>query len=138
MKGIFSWLIIIFVLGFVSCKNEITSLQPNSAQNSPVVTNTTNCFTYSVNANQYSDETQSTLNFRSDSLIVTLTCSEYLSGQAIIAVRDSLSAVIFSDTVMSNKTITVVGMKTNRPKSSYVMLDKFTGKFVFTLIGQQI
>ncbi len=136
MKSIFSWLIIIFVLGFISCRNEITSLQPTSAQNSPVVTNTTNCFTYSVNANQFSDESQSTLNFRSDSLIVTLTCSEYLSGQAIVAVRDSLNAVIFSDTVVSNKTITVVGMKTNRPKLSHVMLDKFTGKFVFTLVGQ--
>ncbi len=135
MKSFFYLFIILLTFIFSSCKNEMNSLQTNGHQNFPVLTNVTNSYTYSIHANQYSDQAQSILTFWSDSLVVTLTCSDYLSGQAIVAVRDSLNTVIFSDTVVSNKTIAIVGMKTNRPKSSNVILDKFTGNFVFTLVG---
>jgi hypothetical protein len=99
---------IVFAIGFLSCEDKSTSPITNDNLNAPVTTNVTNSFSYSVHANQYSSDAQSTLSFLSDSLIVTLSSSDYQSGQVTVSVRDTLNAVIFADTVRSNKTIAIV------------------------------
>lgn len=121
---------------FLRHVNNSTSPTLRYNLNLPVTTNTTNSFAFTVSANQYSDNIQNDLSFVSDSLIVTLTSSSYLSGRAIISVSDSLNAPIFSDTVRSDKTIAIVNLKTTKPKYCNINITNLTAKLVFVLIGQ--
>ena len=125
------------ILCLTSCKEEnSTPTTVNENLNSPVTTNLTNSFTYSINANQYSDNIQSDLNFLSDSLVVTLVVSNYSSGQAIILVSDSLHATIFSDTVTSNKTIALAHFKITRPRYCSLTITNLTAKLAFVIVGE--
>lgn len=136
MKGPYLWLTVVIAVCCFSCETTTTEPPPGPDVNAPVTANVTNTFTYSVNANQFSDNSQNTLNFLSDSLVVTLSSSEYLSGQAIVSLRDSVNASVFSDTVRSNKTIAIVNLKTTRPKSCSIVVTNLTGKLVFVVVGQ--
>jgi hypothetical protein len=129
-----------FTIGIILC---LTSCQNNSNPatvldilHSPVTTNVTNSFTFSIDANQYSDNSNNVLSFLSDSLVVTLTCTNYSSGQAIISVSDSAYATIFSDTVRSNKTIAIAHLKTTRPRHCSLNISNLTAKLAFVVVGQ--
>ena len=124
------------ILSLASCTDKSTTTEVHDNFNSPVTANVTNSFTYTVNANQYSENSQNNLSFLSDSLIVTLSSSNYLSGQAIISVRDSQNTPIFLDTVKSNKTIAIANLKTTKPKHCDIIINNFAAKLVFVLVGQ--
>ncbi|MBI5021012.1 MAG: hypothetical protein HZB59_06215 [Ignavibacteriales bacterium] len=128
--------IISIILSINSCKDDVATTTANDDSNSPVVANVTNSFTYTVNANQYSSNSQNDLNFLSDSLVVTLSSSNYSSGQAIIVLNDSANATIFSDTLKSNKTIAITSLKTTKPKHCILALTNLTAKLIFSVVGQ--
>ncbi len=123
-------------LSIFSCENNSTESTDDRNINSLVITNATNSFTYSIRAENYTATDENTLSFTSDSLIVTLTSSEYLSGIAIVSLRDSLSTIIFTDTIQSNETNVIVDLKTGKPESYRVNTVDLTAKFVFVVIGQ--
>jgi hypothetical protein len=125
---------IIFCLN--SCKDDSTTSTAHDDSNSPVVANVMDSFAYTVNANQYSCNSQNDLNFLSDSLIVTLSSINYSSGQAIIVVNDSSNATIFSDTVKSNKTIAITNLKSTKPRHCILALTNLTAKLTFVVVGQ--
>jgi hypothetical protein len=130
------YFIIGMILCLTSCKDNSTSTIVHDSLNSPVTTNVTNSFTYSINANQYSDNSNNDLSFLSDSLVVTLSSSSYSSGQAIILVSDSSNATIFSDTVKSNKTIVIAHLKTVKPRYCSLNITNLTAKLAFVVMGQ--
>lgn len=119
-----------------SCTNGSTSPGVNDILHSPVTTNTTNSFTFTIDANQYSDNSQSTLTFFSDSLVVTLSSTSYFFGQAIFSVTDSSNSIIFSDTVRSNKTIAIAHLKTTKPRHCSINISNLTAKLAFAVVGQ--
>jgi hypothetical protein len=135
MKG-FYCCIIGLILCLSSCKDNSISTTVLSNLNSPVTANVTNSFTYSINANQYSDNSHNDLSFLSDSLVVTLSSSSYSSGQAIVFVSDSSNATIFSDTVKSNKTIVIAHLKTTKPRHCDLKITNLTAKLSFVVMGQ--
>jgi hypothetical protein len=124
------------VLCLASCQNNSNSTTALDILHSPVTTNLTNSFTFSIDANQYTDNSNNLLSFLSDSLVVTLTSTSYLSGQAIISVSDSSNATIFSDTVRSNKTIAIAHLKTARPRHCSLNISNLTAKLAFVVVGQ--
>lgn len=128
--------VVAMIFCFTSCEDNSTSAGLNDNTNSPVTTNVTNSFTYSVNAIQYSDSSYNDLVFSSDSLVVTLATSNYSSGQAVILVSDSLNATIFSDTVKSNKTIVIAHLYTTKPRHCILDITNLTAKFAFVVVGQ--
>lgn len=135
MKGFFCLLMgMAFIL--TSCKDSTTSSTVYDNLNSPVSTNVANSFTYTINANQYSQTSYHDLNFPSDSLVITLTSSTHLSGQAIISVRDSSGTTIFSDTVTTNKTVVIAQIKKSRPKQCFLGFTALTAKLVFVVVGR--
>jgi hypothetical protein len=136
MKGSLSWFVLATILCFTSCHDKSNPTQVNDIVNFPVTTNVTNSFTYTISASQFSDNSQNNLSFQSDSLVITLTCVDYVSGQAIVSVRDSLSQSIFSDTVKSNKTTAIAHLKTTKPRSCSIVSSSLTARFVFTLVGE--
>jgi hypothetical protein len=127
---------IVMILCLTSCQNNSNPTTVLDILHAPVTTNVTNSFTFSIDANQYSDNSNNILSFLSDSLVVTLTSSSYLSGQAIISVSDSSYATIFSDTVRSNKTIAIAHLKTTRPRHCTLNITNLTAKLAFVVLGQ--
>jgi len=135
MKGHY-YFIIGIILSLTSCKDNSTSTPVLDNLNSPIAINVTNSFTYSINASQYSDNSNNALSFLSDSLVVTLSSSSYSSGQAIVLVSDSSNATIFTDTVKSNKTIAIAHLKTTKPKHCSLNITNLTAKLSFVVVGQ--
>jgi hypothetical protein len=137
MKAYYYFLVVLS-LYLISCKNNPTSTTVTVLDNlnSPIAINVTNSFTYSINASQYSDNSNNALSFLSDSLVVTLSSSSYSSGQAIILVSDSSNATIFTDTVKSNKTIAIAHLKTTKPRHCSLNITNLTAKLSFVLAGQ--
>jgi hypothetical protein len=130
------WFMLATILSFTSCKDKSNPIQVNDIVNFPVTANVTNSFTYTLNASNYSDNSQNNLSFLSDSLVITLTCANFVSGQAIVTVKDSLSRTVFSDTVRSSKTTAIAHLKATRPKSCIILSSNLTAKLVFTLVGE--
>jgi hypothetical protein len=124
------------ILFLSSCKDNSASTILHDSLNSPVTTNVINSFTYTINANQYSDNSNNTLSFLLDSLVVTLSSSSYSSGQAIILVSDSSNVTIFTDTVKSNKTIAITNLKTTKPRHCSLNIANLTAKLSFVVVGQ--
>ena len=136
MKNSQYFLIMMLMVCLASCTDKSTTTEVHDNINSHVTANVTNSFTYTVNANQYSENSQNVLTFLSDSIVVTLSSINYISGQAIISVKDSLNAPIFLDTVKSNKTIAIAHLKTTKPKYCTIIISNLAAKFVFVLAGQ--
>ena len=130
----------LFIIGMIlclnSCKNSSTPTTIHDNLNSPVTTNVTNSFTFSVNANQFSMTSDNVLNFLSDSLVITLSSTSYISGQAIIVVSDSSSATIFSDTIKSNKVIAIAHLKAAPPKHCSFDISNLEASLAFVVVGQ--
>jgi hypothetical protein len=124
------------VLCLTSCQDTSTPTTVLDILHSPVTTNVTNNFTFSIDANQYSDNSNNILSFLSDSLVVTLSSTSYSSGQAIISVSDSSYATIFTDTVRSNKTIAIAHLKTTKPRHCSLNITNLTAKLAFVVMGQ--
>jgi hypothetical protein len=132
----FRFLAVGMILSLVSCQDATGPTTVSDLLHAPVTTNITNSFTYTIDANQYSNNSRSDLTFLSDSLFVTLSSSAYVSGQAIISLSDSANAIIFSDTVRSNKTIAIAGMKTTRPRHCNLSITNLTAKIAFVVLGR--
>lgn len=135
MKGHY-YLSIGLMLCLSACTDQSTSSTVLGILHSPVTTNVTNSFTFSIDANQYSDNSNNDLSFLSDSLVVTLTSTGYISGQAIIFVTDASNATIFTDTVRSNKTVAIAHLKTTKPRHCSLYIANLTAKLAFALVGQ--
>jgi len=133
---LYSWVIVGTLLCLTSCNEDVTMTTVHDNLNAPVSTNVFNSFTYSINANRYSDKNLNDLTFLSDSLVVTLSSSGYNSGQAILTVSDSLHATIFSDTIKSNKTVTLINLKIKRPRYCSIDITNLTAKLAFVIVGQ--
>jgi hypothetical protein len=130
------YLITGMILCLTSCVDQSTSTTVLDILHSPVTTNVTNSFTFSIDANQYSGNSNSDLSFLSDSLVITLSSTSYSSGQAIVFVSDASNAPIFSDTVRSNKTIAIAHLKTTKPRHCSLSITNLTAKLAFAVVGQ--
>ncbi len=136
MKNSWKWLFLAGVANLFSCNKSTNPGDLNSTVNMPVMTSVPNSYTYSVNANNFSNESRNNLSFSSDSLVVTLTTVSFVSGTAIIAVKDSLGSSVFVDTVRSNTTLAYAPTKLSIPKTCNIVLTNFSANLVFTLVGK--
>lgn len=136
MKGGYYFFVgMIFLL--TSCKETTTNTtEVHNNLNAPVTANVTNSFTYTINAKQFSGNSNNELSFHSDSLVVALTSTLYSAGQAIVVVTDSANEIVFSDTIKSNKVIAIAHLKSTTPKHCNLEITKLTGQFTFALVGQ--
>ena len=135
MRGYY-YLIMGMVLCLCSCTDQSTSTTVIGILHSPVTTNTTNSFTFTIDANQYSDNSNNDLSFLSDSLVVTLSSTSYYTGQVIVFVTDASNGIIFSDTVRSSKTVAIAHLKTTKPRHCNISISNLTAKFAFAVVGQ--
>jgi hypothetical protein len=124
------------ILCLSSCTDNTNSTTALDIFRSPVTTNGTNSFTFSIDANRYSENSNYDLSFLSDSLVITLSSTSYSSGQAIIFVSDAANTTVFTDTVRSNKTVAITHLKTTKPRHCSLNITNLTAKLAFAVVGQ--
>ena len=124
------------ILCLSSCMDSPNSTTALDILHSPVTTNVTNSFTFTIDANRFYDNSDHFLSFLSDSLVITLSSTGYSSGQAIIFVSDAVDAPIFSDTVRSNKTVAIAHLKTTKPRHCSIKITNLTARLAFAVVGQ--
>lgn len=121
-----------------ACKEESSTTGPSTLAdlNTPVTASALNAFTYTVHASQFSQSFTQPLTFTSDSLVVTLTSSDYSGGQATVQVADSLGATVFTDTVTSNKVVALAHMKATVPTSCSITLSNLSARMTFVIAAE--
>lgn len=126
--------ILLAIVVFVGCKeNSTVSIQSSTPKNTPVVVSTTNIFTYAIDANAYTDSIAYDLAFSTDSLACTLAVGGYLSGDALMYIRDSTDSIVFFNFVTTNKAIVITQAGKGIPRRFTLSCNNFTGKISLAL-----
>ncbi len=118
--------ILIFLLLFlIACVEDPTD--PNNPNNNmPIIINTTNTYTYTIQAEDYSHELTDYLSFNSDSIEVYITLGNYSSGSGNIRI-ESDSLIIFVDSLNSNRTFIKTGIVVDVPNRADIKFEEFSG-----------
>ena len=128
------FLVLFLSLTFYSCDYNVDVADPESiGKNFPVIVNTVNTFTFTVDADNFSITRNETLFFDSDSLTITLVVSSYSSGSGAIQIKNQLNEMIFSENLNSNKVVTLPSVIGNIPKSNSITISNLKGKISFVL-----
>ncbi len=132
--------VIVFFVLLVGCDdNSVDFNSPiiTAFDNTPVVANTLNAYTFTVSANDFALTRVDSLSFDTDSLVVTLTLASHSSGGGDISVVTANSTTIFSESLNANKVLVKTDVIGNIPKAVSVQMSDFTGSVSFVLAKQE-
>ncbi|MCW8850492.1 MAG: hypothetical protein OQJ81_10980 [Melioribacteraceae bacterium] len=132
--------IIVFLSGCDDKKDSINSpidLVSDSYTNIPVIVNTENSYTFTVNANNLNYITEDELNFSTDSLVISLTLANVRSSDGFIKVFNNNAQEIFSETLNTNKVIVLTDLKGQIPGQIKIELINFTGQLTAVVATQK-
>jgi hypothetical protein len=132
--------IIIFLSGCNDKKDSINSpidLVSDSYTNIPVIVNTENTYTFTVNANKLNYITEDELNFSTDSLVISLTLANVSSSNGFIKVFNTNAQEIFSEILNTNKVIVITDLKGQIPGQIKIELINFTGQLTTVVATQK-
>ena len=116
--------------------NSPIDLLSDSYNNIPVIVNTENSYTFTVNAKNFSYSTEDNLNFSTDSLVITLTLANVISSTGSIKVFNNMEQEIFSESLNGNKVIVKTDLIGQNPKQIKLELVKFTGQLTAVIATQ--
>jgi hypothetical protein len=137
MKNVLQVVHIVCVVGgaltFISCFRE--TVVHDAGWNQPAIVNTTNAFTFSVDANRFGHTSRTPVAFTGDSLTYVLAVSGYARGTGVITVVGDDETIIRSDTITSNRTQVNTTLAGRLPARVEISLQGFTGRVAFTLAG---
>ena len=135
-------LLFIAILFLTNCKdnedliNSPIDLLSDSYNNIPVIVNTQNSYTFTVNAKNFSYSTEDNLNFSTDSLVITLTIANVNSSNGTMKVFNNLDQEIFAESLNDNKVIVKTDLIGQNPKQIKLELVKFTGQLTAVIATQ--
>ena len=92
----------IVLLLMFACENDSPdTLDPFTTlyDNIPIVVNTLNAYTFTVNANNFSMNRVDNLSFETDSILLSLTLANYSNGNGTLSVLSDDSTQIISETL---------------------------------------
>jgi hypothetical protein len=135
MRRVSSSALIVWVavaLTLWSCNKSVDS---DAAQqtNKPVVVNTADALTFTVEARDLNFNLADSLSFTGTPVARTLVVSDYGAGTGFIIVEGSGSSVLLSDTLDSNRIIVGTEFTASVPTRIAIALTGYTGKVSFTL-----
>ena len=87
----------LFIVGCSDDSKDITNPITTPYDNTPVVVNALNAYTFTLNANDFSITRVDSLSFDADSLVVTLTLANHSTGDGDISIVAANSAIIFAE-----------------------------------------
>lgn len=139
MKFITLLLSIVTLALFSSCDQDeklLTSpidLLSDTYDNIPVKVNTTNSFTFTVSAKDFTYSTEDNLIFDADSLVYTLTLMNSKSSNSSVQLIDSAGNQIFNESLNTNKVIVNPNIKGVIPKKIIIDLINFSGQLTIVV-----
>ncbi len=132
--NLFPGLAVITALLFIGCIKEspdILDTLNSSSMNIPVIVNVENAYTLSLNATDFSLTRTDSLNFRADSIAITLSLANNSSGTGEITLLSADSSVIFREPLQENKVIVRSEVIRKIPVAAHIWLKNFTGNISF-------
>jgi serine protease inhibitor len=132
MKKVITTTLLAITICLWGCKKDDTIINPTSA-NIPVIASTTNAFTYTLVANSFTSTTTYNVAFSTDSLACSTTVTNQTSGNASLKISDSTSAIVYSDSSLTNKVLAFTQAHKGIPKTIQVTFTNYTGTLVFAL-----
>lgn len=135
MKVVHIAFVVCAALTFISCFRDTVVHDDEAGWNQPAIVNTTNAFTFSVDAHRLAYIRRLPVVFTSDSLALVLVVSGYARGSAAITVVGEGETIIRSDTIVSNRMRATTAVTARVPVRIEIALQAFTGKIVFMLAG---
>ncbi len=122
MKHIFFLLTLLLI--FACVEDPADPNNPNN--NMPVIINTTDNYTFTIHAEDYSNTNSDQLIFSSDTLEVYITLGNYSDGNGNISITSD-SIEIFVDTLNANKTLIRTGIIVDVPSTVNMDFVDFSG-----------
>jgi hypothetical protein len=127
------WMIIpLAALALGSC-NETVNSDTDKQTNTPVVVNTADAFTFTVDAFHLNFNVADSLSFSGTPVVRSLVVSEYRSGSGYIIVEGAGTTVLLSDTLSSNRIIAGTEYSASAPTRIAIALTDYSGKVTFAL-----
>ena len=130
-------IILIFITNCDDNPNDITNTIITPYDNTPVIVNTINAFTFTLNAFHFSIERIDSLSFDADSLVVTLNLANYSSGGGNVTIFNADTLEIFNESLDENKVVIITDIIGNIPKYISFQLSNFSGCISFVLARQE-
>ncbi|TSA26935.1 hypothetical protein D4R71_02950 [bacterium] len=127
MKYIKFSAVILMIFVLFSCNKITVHNIPALTENIPVVTNVEDAYTYTINADAFSDSLSKVLNFSTTESVITYTVLNYSQGSVDLKIDDSASTIIYNDMIESN--IVIVENLRDRPQHIEMVLNNFSGMF---------
>ena len=133
MRRVSRWILISLTgLCLWSC-NESVNSDADPQSNKPVVVNTTDALTFTVDATNFDFNLADSLSFSGTPVARTLVVSDYRSGNGFIIVEGAGTTVLLSDTLNGNRIIVGTEVTSSAPTHIAIALTDYTGKVSFTL-----
>lgn len=128
--------ILIFILFlFTSCREDnndnyldsLIDIDLPEYDNIPVIANVENNFVYTLNANKFTYNFAEYVDFKSDSIIISLTATKINSSESYFVIYDNLNEEIFTTDLNTNKVLVKDNIGGKIPSYIRVKLQDFTG-----------
>ena len=131
MNKISMFVIIVVITFILGCKEE-TILEPPYA-NTPVITSTTDAFSYYLAANSYSENSEYEVSFTSDSLAFSIVVYGYTSGTGSLTITDGRGSIVYYESLQSNKVHAFTQANKGIPVKINLAFNQFSGTFNLSL-----
>lgn len=134
MKYIKFSAVILMIFVLFSCNKITVHNIPALTENIPVVTNVEDAYTYTINADAFSDSLYKLLNFNTDESVITYTVLYYSQGSVDLEIDNSDTLIIYTDQIENN--LVIVENINDKPHQIELVLDNFTGLLELALANE--
>lgn len=125
------------VLSFLvfSCRDEDNINNPiiGEFDDLPVIVNTENSFTFTVNASKLDYYIEDNLTFTKDSLVCAVTLTNASSDGSIVRLFDESNSIIFAESLNQSKVVVNTELNGKLPKKIIIDLFNFTGQLTIVV-----
>ena len=118
-----------------SCRDDESTLNPiiGEFDDLPVVVNTENSFTFTVNASKLDYYIEDNLTFTKDSIVCAVTLTNASSDGSVVRLFDDSNNIIFSESLNQSKVVVNTELDGKIPKKIVVDLFNFSGQLTIVV-----
>ncbi len=136
---VISLTLVFFLIAPLGCGNNPSGISTFSSRdtvgNAPVIVSVQNVFTYAIDAKTYTESDTIDFNFSTDRITCSLASANFSLGSVTIVISNSTDSVVFSDSVLANKSTVVSVSRKGIPTRCILACTTYTGTLSFVVVG---